>query len=42
LEIQAWERDEGVRLEPWERRAILELDQEWLRVYAEAQPKPKS
>lgn len=25
-EIQAWERDEGVRLEPWERRAILALD----------------
>jgi hypothetical protein len=26
LEIQAWERDEGVRLEPWERRAIMRLD----------------
>jgi hypothetical protein len=28
LEIQAWERDEGVRLEPWERRAIMALDSE--------------
>lgn len=25
-EIAQWERDEGVRLEPWERRAILALD----------------
>jgi hypothetical protein len=25
-EIQAWERDEGVCLHPWERRAILALD----------------
>lgn len=26
LEIQAWERDEGVGLRPWERRAIIQLD----------------
>lgn len=26
LEIQAWEADEGVALERWERRAILMLD----------------
>lgn len=30
LEIQAWERDEGVRLEPWERRALIALDAEHL------------
>lgn len=32
LEIQAWERDERVRLEPWERRAIMALDAEHLTV----------
>jgi hypothetical protein len=26
LEIRAWEEDEGVQLEGWERRAILRLD----------------
>lgn len=26
LEIQAWERDEGHRLEAWERRALLAID----------------
>lgn len=26
MEIQAWERDEGVKLEPWERRSIMRLD----------------
>ena len=26
LEIQAWERDEGVRLERWERRAVMAID----------------
>lgn len=30
LEIQAWERDEGVQLEPWERRALMALDAEHL------------
>lgn len=25
-EIAQWERDERIRLEPWERRAILALD----------------
>lgn len=39
LEIQAWERDEGIRLERWERRAILMIDSEHLRVMAEAKPK---
>lgn len=29
-EIQAWERDEGVRLERWERRAILALDEAFI------------
>lgn len=26
LEIQAWERDEGVSLRPWERAAIIKID----------------
>jgi len=26
VEIHAWERDEGVRLAPWERRAVMALD----------------
>lgn len=37
-EIQAWERDEGIALEPWERRAILGLDTEYLVAMA---PKAK-
>lgn len=40
LEIQAWERDEFIRLKPWERAAILQMDQAWLRAQAEAM-KPK-
>lgn len=38
LEIQAWERDEGVRLQRWERRAILTLDAEFCAAMA---PKAK-
>jgi hypothetical protein len=30
MEIQAWERDEGLRLERWERRALMALDAEHL------------
>lgn len=39
LEIQAWEQDEGVMLERWERRAIMALDTEHLRIIAETKPK---
>lgn len=35
LEIQAWERDEGIRLARWERRAIMAVDAEHLRIMAE-------
>lgn len=38
LDVQMWERDEGIRLEPWERRAIFQLDDEWL---AAMSPKEK-
>lgn len=31
LEIRLWEQDEAVRLERWERRAILAIDALWLR-----------
>lgn len=31
LEIQAFERDECIRLEPWERRALMRLDAEHLQ-----------
>lgn len=43
MEIQAWERDERIRLEPWERRAILRLDAEQLAVFSTAEKarKPK-
>lgn len=30
LDIRLWEEDEGVTLEPWERRAILLLDEAYL------------
>lgn len=30
LEIAQWERDELVQLEPWERRAILRMDREFI------------
>lgn len=36
--MQAWERDEGIRLERWERRAILTLDAEFCAAMA---PKAK-
>jgi hypothetical protein len=39
LEIQAWERDEGVRLARWERRAIMAVDAEHLRIMAESSNK---
>lgn len=41
LEIQAWERDEGVRLEPWERRAIMQLDAEHLRIMTAKEEAPE-
>lgn len=31
-EIRLWEEDEGRQLLMWERRAILSLDAEWLRI----------
>lgn len=34
LEIRIWEADEGVRLDPWERRAILRLDAEFRTAHA--------
>lgn len=30
LEVRLWERDMGVDLAPWERRAIFQIDDEWL------------
>lgn len=30
MEIAQWERDEMTALEPWERRTILRLDQEFI------------
>jgi hypothetical protein len=30
-EIRIWEEDEGVVLDAWERRAILDLDAAWIR-----------
>lgn len=36
LEIQAWEQDEAVSLDRWERRAIMALDTEQLRIIAES------
>jgi len=29
VEVRAWEADEGVALDPWERRAIYRLDAAW-------------
>ncbi len=37
VEIQAWERDECIRLAPWERRAILRIDAAFLAAHAKAQ-----
>lgn len=31
LDVQAWERDEGQALEPWERRALMAIDAAWLK-----------
>ncbi|PZR36492.1 hypothetical protein [Caulobacter segnis] len=36
LEIAQWERDEMVRLEAWERRALLRLDHEYRTANAPA------
>jgi hypothetical protein len=30
LEVQAWERDQGVSLMAWERRAIIAIDGAWV------------
>jgi hypothetical protein len=30
MEIAQWQRDEMIELEPWERKAILRLDQEFV------------
>jgi hypothetical protein len=38
FEIRLFEQDEGMVLEPWERRAIFALDAAWL---ASVQPEPK-
>lgn len=37
-EIHAWEADEGHRLDLWERRAIMRIDQAWI-ASAHAAPK---
>lgn len=39
LEIQAWERDEGIRLARWERRAIMAIDALHLSIIAQNQKK---
>ena len=36
-EIRLFEEDEGIALEPWERRTILAIDAEYLRSNAKAQ-----
>lgn len=44
LEIRAWQEDEAISLEPWERRALMALDAAWLTSVIEAQnaaQKPK-
>jgi hypothetical protein len=41
LEIAQWEADEGVRLDPWERRAILNVDAAYVAAALANQPKPK-
>ena len=38
LEIQAWEADEGHALEPWERRAVLQLDATYRRINQSDEP----
>lgn len=38
LEIHAWEEDEGITLERWERRAILSIDAAYL---ASQSPEPE-
>jgi len=40
LDLQAWERDEGVSLDYWERRALLNLDRLWRRVMTAAEDAP--
>ena len=42
LEVQAWEQDECIRLERWERRAILALDAAFLATVSAQQPKETS
>lgn len=31
LEIHAWEQDEGLTLERWERRTIMQIDAAWVQ-----------
>jgi hypothetical protein len=38
LEIQAWEDDEGIQLERWERRALLMVDAAWLQNVSKTTP----
>lgn len=40
-DIHAWEQDEQISLQLWERRAIMELDLAYLASLAEAQAKNK-
>lgn len=35
LEIRQWEADEGQHLDPWERRCLMAIDAEWVRVNSE-------
>lgn len=36
-DIRLWAEDEGVTLEPWERRALLRIDGAWLDHHAQQQ-----
>ncbi len=36
LEVQTWEKDEGIELASWERRAIFRIDALWMGSLASA------
>jgi hypothetical protein len=42
LEIRAWEEDEHIELEPWERRTIMALDRLWIRFQLDPEYDPES
>lgn len=41
LEVRLWEEDEGVCLQPWERRAIFRLDDEYIAIMTPKDPGKK-